>query len=183
MRIELRGTDTVDPDFQGHAGPGAIDCHRTGQRMSDVARQVSRDIVSGLAEPGLLLDRAPTRVQSLKRNHVARVDRQRGCQLAGKISVQRPRCRVQVMPCHVCLALPIDQSRRTNELRRSYRGCNATRYLRAVPTAPSNIRFLGYSGREMLAVRLSHFEPERTRPHGPSTLAGVSLVIMSEARA
>jgi ABC-type amino acid transport substrate-binding protein len=28
----------------------------------------------------------------------------------------------------------------------------------AVPTAPSNVRFLGYSGREMLAVRLSHFD-------------------------
>src|SRR5262245_21970638 len=68
--------------------------------MSNVARQVARDIVSGLAEPGLLIDRAPTRIQSLKRNHVARVDRQRGCQLTGKISVQRPRCRRQVMPCH-----------------------------------------------------------------------------------
>jgi hypothetical protein len=31
-----------------------------------------------------------------------------------------------------------------------------------VPTAPSNVRFLGYSGREMLAVRLSHFDPEET---------------------
>jgi hypothetical protein len=28
-------------------------------------------------------------------------------------------------------------------------------------TAPSNVRFLGYSGREMLAVRLSHFDPNR----------------------
>jgi hypothetical protein len=26
-------------------------------------------------------------------------------------------------------------------------------------TAPSNVRFLEYSGREMLAVRLSHFDP------------------------
>src|SRR5262245_45252461 len=73
--------------------------------MSDVARHVSWDKVTGLAEPDLLLDRAPTRVQSLKRNHVARVDRQRGCQLTGKISVQRPRCRVQMMLCHVCYAL------------------------------------------------------------------------------
>jgi hypothetical protein len=32
----------------------------------------------------------------------------------------------------------------------------------AVPTAPSNVRFLGYSGREMLAVRLSHFDPTAT---------------------
>jgi quercetin dioxygenase-like cupin family protein len=29
-------------------------------------------------------------------------------------------------------------------------------------TAPSNVRFLGYSGREMLAVRLSHFDPTRS---------------------
>src|SRR6516162_2298566 len=96
MRIELRGsarpgrpapsarTDTVDTDFQGHAGSGAVDRHRTGQSMSDVARHVSWDKVTGLAEPDLLLDRAPTRVQRLKRNHVARVDRQRGCQLTGK---------------------------------------------------------------------------------------------------
>jgi hypothetical protein len=31
-----------------------------------------------------------------------------------------------------------------------------------VPTAPSNVCFLGYSGREMLAVRLSHFDPLRS---------------------
>jgi hypothetical protein len=31
----------------------------------------------------------------------------------------------------------------------------------AMRTAPSNVRFLGYSGREMLAVRLSHFDPKR----------------------
>src|SRR5262249_32654673 len=80
--------------------------HRTGQSVSDVARHVSWDKVTGLAEPDLLLNRAPTRVQSLKRNHVARVDRQRGCQLTGKISVHRPRCRVQMMLCHVCSALP-----------------------------------------------------------------------------
>src|SRR5262249_52876795 len=62
---------------------------------------VSWDKVTGLAEPDLLLNRAPTRVQSLKRNHVARVDRQRGCQLTGKISVHRPRCRVQMMLCRL----------------------------------------------------------------------------------
>jgi hypothetical protein len=27
------------------------------------------------------------------------------------------------------------------------------------------VRFLGYSGREMLALRLSHFDPERTKRH------------------
>jgi hypothetical protein len=32
----------------------------------------------------------------------------------------------------------------------------------AAPTAPSNVCFLGHSGREMLAVRLSHFDPEPT---------------------
>jgi hypothetical protein len=32
----------------------------------------------------------------------------------------------------------------------------------AVPTAPSNVRFLEYSGREMLAGRLSHFDPTET---------------------
>src|SRR5262249_58244609 len=69
---------------EGHAGSGAVDRHRTGQSMSDVAHHVSWDKVTGLAEPDLLLDRAPIRVQSLKRIHVARVDRQRRCQLTGK---------------------------------------------------------------------------------------------------
>jgi hypothetical protein len=31
-----------------------------------------------------------------------------------------------------------------------------------VATAPSNVRFLRYSGREMLALRLSHFDPKPT---------------------
>jgi len=52
--------------------------------MRDVARQISWNKITRLAELDLLLDRAPTGVQSLKRNHVARVDRQRGCQLTGK---------------------------------------------------------------------------------------------------
>ena len=42
---------------------------------------------------GFLLDRAPTRVEGLKCNHVARIDDQRGLELAGKISVKRLRCR------------------------------------------------------------------------------------------
>src|SRR5262250_3304282 len=87
--------------------------------MSDVARHVSWDKVTGLAEPDLLLDRAPTRVQRLKRNHIARVDRQRGCQLTGKRSVQRPRCRVQMMLCHVfkpyCRPRSCDQFGRTDK--------------------------------------------------------------------
>jgi len=37
----------------------------------------------------------------------------------------------------------------------------------AVPTAPSNVGYRGYSGREMLAVRLSHFDPNRQSDHPP----------------
>ena len=33
----------------------------------------------------------------------------------------------------------------------------------AVRRVQNYVRFLGYSGREMLAVRLSHFDPEPTR--------------------
>ena len=33
----------------------------------------------------------------------------------------------------------------------------------AVRRVQNYVRFLGYSGREMLAVRLSHFDPDRTQ--------------------
>ena len=33
----------------------------------------------------------------------------------------------------------------------------------AVRRGQNHVRFLGYSGREMLAVRLSHFDPQVTR--------------------
>jgi hypothetical protein len=34
----------------------------------------------------------------------------------------------------------------------------------AVHRSQNEVRFLGYSGREMLAARLSHLDPERTEP-------------------
>jgi hypothetical protein len=77
----------MDTDFKGHAGLGVIDRNRAGEGMSDVVRQIARRKVMWFAETGFLLDRAPTRVERPKCNHVARIDAQRRLQLTGKISV------------------------------------------------------------------------------------------------
>ena len=96
----------MDADFKGHAGLGVIDRNRTGEGMSNVVRQIARRKVMWFGETGFLLDRAPTRVEGLKCNHVARIDDQRGLQLTGKISVWCLRYRAQIMSRHLCGTSP-----------------------------------------------------------------------------
>jgi hypothetical protein len=48
-------------------------------------------------------------------------------------------------------------------------------------TAPSNVRFLGYSGREMLAVRLSHFDPSLPLAANFAVMHNAAFLIRTKA--
>jgi hypothetical protein len=77
-----------------------------------------------------------------------------------------PQLRQAFASAHEAGTWPIDQ----RELPASLAGASERRQFAAiahggfwhfsdVPAAPTNVRFQGYSGREMLAVTLSHFDP------------------------